>query len=227
VPVSLSSTVIIASLAAAPAVTAAPTVPSAPAAIVAAHSVAKPIEGIRINVPQSARYVGTERFALYGVADAEIHLFVQADAAKRVRKLYWIQFEGYLPTRPDGRYPYGEIDRREKLWGKTIWVSVNPVDTSTTPRAGGDRESVMRLLKRAGYTLPREMVNARLVRLLDDPKDTGYGRKELMIIYSEDLAPTGKRLSELLRDDKPTPAFAPLGQALVERAAKAVAVTFP
>lgn len=202
-------------------------VPSAPAAIVAGHSVGKPADGIRIGVPRVARYLGAERFALYNVADAEIHVFVEADAAKRVRKLYWIQFEGYLPTVPHGRYPYGESDRRETLWGRTVWVSANSGDTSTAPRAGGDREAVVRLIKRAGYSLPPEMMSVRLVRLLDDPKDTGYGRKELMIIYSEDLAPTGMRLSELVSDGKPTAAFAPLGEALVRRAEKEIAVTYP
>jgi len=84
-------------------------------------------------------------------------------------------------------------------------------------RDGGDRHDIVKREAVAGV---------RLVRLLDDPKDTGNGRKELMIIYSEDLAPTGKRLSELVSDDKPTPAFAPLQEGLVERAAKAVTVSF-
>jgi hypothetical protein len=34
---------------------------------------------ITIEVPASARYLGAERWDLYGVADCELHLFVEAD----------------------------------------------------------------------------------------------------------------------------------------------------
>ena len=67
-------------------------------------------------------------------------------------------------------------------------------------------------------------MNVRLVQLLDDPAGTGKGRKELMIIYSEDLAPTGKALAELATDGKPNASWAPIEQALIERATKAVRV---
>ncbi len=56
---------------------------------------------VRIELPKQVRYVGADRWILYGIADAEIHVFVEADERKHVRRLYWIQFEGYLPTRPE------------------------------------------------------------------------------------------------------------------------------
>jgi len=144
-------------------------------------------------------------------------VFVDADAAKKVRRLYWIQFESYLPSN-DHRYNYAEGNTRHDLWGAATWVSAGPRRTSETGRPGGDREAMMRILARGGYTAPPEMQGVRLVQILDDPEGTGHGRKELMLIYAEDLAPTGKKYSELVANDELTPAFKPLEKPLTDRA---------
>src|SRR5215467_8101544 len=57
-----------------------------------------------IQLPKPAQYVGADRWELYGVADCEVHAFVESDAQKNVQRLYWIQFEGYLPTKPTAKY---------------------------------------------------------------------------------------------------------------------------
>ena len=198
-------------------------VPSTPAAAVSGPAVTHPGEKVSIKVPASATYVGAERFNLYGVADAEIHVFVEADAAKKVQRLYWVQFESYLPAN-DHRYDYSD-NRRAEYGGVVTWVGGGPRKTANTGRPGGDRESVMRILGRGGYTLPAEMMNARLIQMLDDPQGTGRGRRELMIIYAEDLAPTGLRYDQLVANDATTPAWEPLEQPLIDRAAKAVKIT--
>ena len=59
---------------------------------------------VQIRLPESARYVGADRWNLYDLADCELHVFVQADAANLVHGLYWIQFEGYLPSKPDAHH---------------------------------------------------------------------------------------------------------------------------
>ncbi|HET7613749.1 MAG TPA: hypothetical protein VFK26_07460, partial [Gemmatimonadaceae bacterium] len=41
-------------------------------------------------------YVGSQVVNLYGVADAEQHVFVAGPPGK-VERMYWIQFEHYLP----------------------------------------------------------------------------------------------------------------------------------
>jgi hypothetical protein len=33
---------------------------------------------------------------LYGIADCELHAFVQADEQKNVQEFYWVQFEAYI-----------------------------------------------------------------------------------------------------------------------------------
>jgi hypothetical protein len=72
--------------------------------------------------------------------------------------------------------------------------------------------------------VPPEVLNVRMVQMLDDPQGTGRGRRELMIIYSEDLAPTGKTVAELAVDGKVNDAFKPLEKPLIDRATTSVSV---
>ena len=198
-------------------------VPAAPAAVVSGHSVTHAGEKVRVHVPAGAVYAGSERFSLYGVADAEIHVFVEADAAKKMQRLYWVQFESYLPSN-DHRYDYADGNSRMDLWGAATWVRAGAASTATPPRPGSDSESTRRILSRAGYAVPAEIMSVRMVRILDDPEGRGQGRRELMIIYGEDLAASGKTLADLRTDGKLNDAAKLLEKALIERAAKAVSV---
>jgi len=51
---------------------------------------------IKIRLPKAAEYAGGARWDFYGVCDAELHVFVEANAQKRVQRLYWVQFEGFI-----------------------------------------------------------------------------------------------------------------------------------
>ncbi|HEX6218966.1 MAG TPA: hypothetical protein VFZ35_06795 [Sphingomicrobium sp.] len=199
-------------------------VPSTPAAVVSGTTVTHAGEKVRVHVPATATYAGAERFNLYGVADAEIHVFVEADADKTMKRLYWVQFESYLPSN-DHRYNYADGNTRFDLWGSPTWLVWGPRPANAPVRAGSDRESVMRILAKGGYAIPPEVLNVRMVQMLDDPEGTGRGRRELMIIYSENLAPTGKTLAELVADGKLVDAaWKPLEQPLIDRATTSVRV---
>lgn len=52
----------------------------------------------RITVDESFNYVDGETFIRYEVARCEIHLYAEADESGRILRLYWFQFEGYLPS---------------------------------------------------------------------------------------------------------------------------------
>src|SRR5690242_17480901 len=56
---------------------------------------------VRVELPNSARYLGADRFVLYEIADCELHVFVEASSQKTIERLYCVQFESYLPSRPD------------------------------------------------------------------------------------------------------------------------------
>lgn len=206
---------------------AAPETPAAqpPEAQVRGRSVFHPREGLTVRVPAKAVYLGAERFPLFGVADCEIHLFVEAGPDRRVRRLYWVHFESYLPSQPDSHFTYGDIDRRMELLGGFTWVRGSLMDTTRPPRrAGSDTEHVRAMIARAGYTLPPYLASARLVRLLDDPKGTGYGRRELMLIHAEDLAELGVTRGEAVGDDPENRLREPFAAKTIARAAAAFRV---
>jgi hypothetical protein len=173
---------------------------------------------ITITLPRSARYVGADRWDLYGICDAELHVFVEADAQKRVRALYWIQFEGYLPSNTHV-YDYSK-DEPLTFAGLPFWKRARFGPTSDPQRAGSDGEHVRQLLAREGYQLPPHMMNVRLVHLLDDSR-----RKELMFIYSEDLAPQGYTSEQLMDGGQPRPAWGDIEKGLVDRAMKRIGIS--
>src|SRR4051812_47096680 len=61
---------------------------------------------VRIQVPKETKYVGADRWMLYAIADCELHAWVEADASKHVTRLYWVQFEGYVPEKPELKHTY-------------------------------------------------------------------------------------------------------------------------
>jgi hypothetical protein len=167
---------------------------------------------VRIELPLRVSYVGGDRWILYGIADCEIHVFVEADQRKRVQRLYWVQFEGYLPSRPDLRYAY-PFSRTIRLDSMDFDVKARFGSNDEPPKPGSDLERVRALIRARGYRLPQEMMNVRLVHLADQNK-----RKELMIIYAEDLKPTGFTVAELLPGAKAEDQWPTIEKGLIERA---------
>jgi len=145
---------------------------------------------VKVTVPATAQYVGAERWDLYGFADAETHVFVEADAQKKVQRLYWVQFEGFLPDN-ERTYKYPFIETTT-LAGLEFDVNRSYGPTNLKSRPGSDRERVFAMVAKAGYQMPAEQINVRLVHLTDETK-----RKELMIIYGEDLAMSKTTTEEL------------------------------
>jgi hypothetical protein len=170
---------------------------------------------ITIQVPRSAVYLGAERWDLYDVADCELHLFVEAYPDKTVKAMYWIQFEAYLQNN-EHTYDYSE-DESFAFGGRPFRKSSNFGPTNNTPRAGGDGERTRQMLARAGYKLPAERMSVRLVHLTDESR-----RKELMIIYAEDLAPSGYTAAQLLDGKELRPEWKNVERGLVERAMKRI-----
>jgi hypothetical protein len=135
-----------------------------------------------VEVPAQAEYLGVDRFVLLGIADCELHVYVEADAGRNVRRLYWIQREGYLPSRPELHHAY-DSPRHATLGGLDFYV-----DTWVSPEKpqafepDSDVTHMRELVRARGYALPPRMRSVRFVHLLDAAK-----RNELMIIYAEAL----------------------------------------
>jgi hypothetical protein len=146
---------------------------------------------VLIRLPESVNYVGADRWVLYGIADCELHAFVKADEQKNVQELYWVQFEGYIPTRPDLHHKY-DSPRHATMDGLDFYVDTWPRSNGEKTELGSDREHIDALIRAKGYKIPANMMYVRLVHLLDAEK-----RKGLMIIYGEDLASTGFTTADL------------------------------
>lgn len=173
---------------------------------------------VEIELPKSAQYVGADRWVLYGMADCELHAFVEADAKHNVQRLYWVQFEGYVPTKPELKHTY-DSPQHAQIGGLDFyvdtWVRANDEETTS----GSDREHIESLIRRRGYKMPHGMMYVRLVHLLDEQK-----RKELMIIYGEDLAASGYTAADLHEGGKAHDRWPQIAKSLVERAQKKIAI---
>ncbi len=143
-----------------------------------------------IHVDETMTHVGGTSFELYGVADVEIHLFVEAEGG-RVKRLLWVQFEGYHDDL-DRSYDYSS-DPTIEVDGRPIHVNARFYPTSGFGgRPGSDGDHVARLLRENGYRLGTDLARVRLVWLLNEPP-----RDELMFIYLEDLADHGLSVEDL------------------------------
>jgi hypothetical protein len=173
---------------------------------------------VRIELPKTAQYVGADGWVLYDVADCELHAFVEADAHQNVQRLYWVQFEGYVPSRPELKYQY-DSQRHTNIGGMDFYVDtwVRAKDAPTRP--GSDREHIEALIRAKGYKMPAGMMSVRLVHLLDEQK-----RKELMIIYGEDVKPAGLTAADLDESGKAHDRWPAIENGLIERALKKIAV---
>lgn len=172
---------------------------------------------VKIHLPESVAYVGADRWTLYDIADCELHAFVDSDSSRNVEKLYWVQFEGYIPARPDLHHTY-DSPRHVTLGGMNFYVDTWVRGAGEKTRSGSDFEHLVALLRRQGFQPPEEMMYVRLVHLLDEQK-----RKELMIIYAERI-PSGLTATEPKPGGAASDRWPSLEPGLLERAEKSIRI---
>jgi hypothetical protein len=169
--------------------------------------------GVSLKVDKQFKYVGGQTFILYDVARAEQHFFVDADEQGRIKRMYWIQFEGYLPSNTH-TYRYkatktvklGGLEFIADAWARNVKASPG------RPDSDGDRARVF--LENKGQRMASDdVLGQRLVRLVDAEK-----RNELMIIYMEDLAAMKFTAKDLAPDGPAAAQWDEISKALLERA---------
>jgi hypothetical protein len=135
---------------------------------------------VSIEFGAGLKYVGGHDFILYDVARAEQHFFVDADAEGRIKRFYWVQFEGYLPTNTHA-YDYKSTTKVD-IGGLEFVADAYPVNTAKQEsRPDSDGARAKAFLAAKGYTMASDdILLQRLVHLVDKEK-----RNELMIIYIE------------------------------------------
>jgi hypothetical protein len=132
---------------------------------------------IQLTFNEVFKYAGGQRFILYNVADAEQHVFVDAMDGGRIRRMFWIQFEHYLPSNSETyRYKPNQTVR----FGPAEFITdVRPFGSSEDPDSDGGHLKSM--LEHKGLHWPVNAVRARFIHLANADR-----RSELMIIYVED-----------------------------------------
>lgn len=175
---------------------------------------------VRLEFDNKFKYAGGQSFILYDVARAEQHFFVDADAEGKVKRLYWVQFEGYLANNTH-TYSYQAI--------KTVQVGgLNFIADAMTrkiqagqTRPDSDSSRAQAFLESKGYRLEgNEVLVQRLVHLVDESK-----RNELMIIYAEDLGGTGLTAADLAPNGSARMRWEEIQKGLLERATKGLKIS--
>ncbi len=146
---------------------------------------------MRLRAAEELAYAGGQRFILYGLADAEQHLFVAAGPDGAARAVLWVQFEHFLEGNTHTyNYPAAETVTRG---GLTFAVDggVHDWEADAAQRPDSDSARAAAFLRERGFVLKPGSMYARLVCVPDEVR-----RHELMVIYSEDL-PGGWRVTDL------------------------------
>lgn len=136
-----------------------------------------------------------------------------------MKRLVWIQFEGYLPSRPDAHYTY-DLPRHVQAGGKDFFANSYARGPADTVRAGSDREHVEALLRAHDFAIPPGVLYVRLVHLTDAQK-----RRELMIIYGEKLEGALPKADGAARPGTGPELPPDIGEPLIRRALAALSVT--
>ncbi len=177
------------------------------------------LPAVRLSFDEAFKYIGTQEFILYDVARAEQHFFVDADAQGRIKRLYWIQFEGYLPENTN-TYNY-RSSQNVNLGGLEFIADAYARKLQTGGRPDSDGARAQAFLKDKGYRMASdELLMQRLVHLVDDAK-----RSELMVIYMEDLTPLQLTAADLAKDGKAAARWDAIAKGLLERAGASMRVT--
>ena len=173
------------------------------------------LPAVQIEFAEPFKYAGGHSFVLYEVANAEQHFFVDAEKDGRVKRMYWVQFEGYLPSNTHS-YDYkspksvniGGLDFFADAYARNIKASAGRPDS--------DGHRARAFLASKGYRLGSdEVISQRLVHLIDEAK-----RNELMIIYLEDLSSMKLTAADLAKGGKAAGQWEAISAGLLERATK-------
>ncbi len=173
---------------------------------------------VRLKFDNAFKYAGAQDFILYEVARAEQHFFVDADKEGRIKRLYWVQFEGYLPANTHS-YNY-RSNQKVNLGGLEFIADSYARKVQAGGRPDSDGARAQAFLTGKGYRMASdEVLMQRLVHLVDEAK-----RNELMVIYMEDLSPMKLTVADLAKDGKAAAQWDEIAKGLLERASKGMAV---
>ena len=137
---------------------------------------------IRIRFDKAFKYVGSQSFILYGRAQVEQHFFVSADKRQHIKRMYMMQFEGYLAN-INATYDY-PVTKTVDLGGQIYIVNAESIPNVPAALKQNPQSDVTRaasFLASKGYRISESIMFERFVRLVDEAK-----RNEFILLYVED-----------------------------------------
>ena len=136
-----------------------------------------------ITFDRAFRYVGGQQVNLYGMADAEQHLFVKGDHNGVIDAFYWVQFEHRVPGyQHTYDYQLGhttDIGGLSFVYDVKAWLDYAAMQNEDP---NSDGAAIARLLAKNNLKFPSRTARVRMFHL-----PTPDHRTELMIIYVEAL----------------------------------------
>jgi hypothetical protein len=137
---------------------------------------------IRLKFAKKFKFVGSQEFTLYERAKAEQYFFIESEN-KKIKRLFMLQFESFLPEITDGKYDYNEPNSIEigglKYFSNT--ENVPNVEMALKAVPDSDIAKAAKFLQDKGFILMKLLKYQRFVRVLDDAK-----RSEFIMLYVED-----------------------------------------
>ena len=154
-----------------------------------------------LTLGNAFRYVGGQQVNLYGMADAEQHLFIRGGSNGVVDAFYWVQFEHRVPG-DQHTYNY-QLGHTTDIGGLSFVYDVKSWPNYATDMLddpASDGAAISRLLARSHLKFPQRAARVRMFHL-----PTPDHRSELMIIYGEALPqgstiPTRKEGVDLMQE---------------------------
>ena len=140
------------------------------------------LPSIRVRFDKRFKHLGSQQFILYDRAQVEQVFFVDADSQQRIKRMYMVQFEGYLPN-INASYDYPATNTIN-LGGQTYIVaaeSIPNVSAALKENPQSDVAHAASFLKSKRYRVSESIRFQRFVRLVDDAK-----RNEFILLYVED-----------------------------------------
>lgn len=168
---------------------------------------------LKLKFKKPFKYVGGHTFILYEVARAEQHFYVDADKDGNISRMYWVQYEGYLPSNTQA-YDYSK-SKQVNIGGLQFAADSAPrrYDPADA-RPNSDRAMAIKFLTSKGYRVATgDVMTQRLVNMT-----TPDNRNELMIIYLEVLTPTGFTAADLSPNGKAADQWPKVSASLLQRA---------
>lgn len=178
------------------------------------------LPSIRIKFDEALKFVGAQSFTLHGVARAEQYYFVEAGAQRRIKRMFIVQCEGFLPDNNNTyNYPANKTIRLGEHDYITNAAAVPNVSATLKQNPDTDAARAAAFLESKGYRHGEDVMFQRFIRVVDEAK-----RHEFILIYIEDLSGSGFTAADLAKGGRAAEQRDRVLQELQNRALKSLEI---